>query len=429
MKKTILLFAVLALVPALHAQSDYGVRFSSLMNDNLTLENAIRLGLENNSQFLTAKEEITIAEQKLSEAKFRYLPQFAVQGTATWYKADSPLVLPEAGINRFLPATDTLDGHHFYGVGVTGTQYLYSGGRISGTLKSARANFKQAQSRYETVRNAVVLDIKTSFTRLLYAQQQAAFTEGLYQQVKKWHYAADPWARVREQALLARLKAQSHMAQNELAQARLAMLVSLNKETNAPLSVSGTLEPVVVTGDLPHFELWATEFRPELKSAIYALELDSIAIDLALSKRYPDILINASYERVGDKDLDDENKQVSLAVRLPLPYTFSQQVTQKKAEQRKSTLRRAAIEDEIHIQVVSNYEQMIFWQTEAQDRQETFNALSSLVQRNLKNTPKSGLLVLEALCDYLQAGQEYLQALRENHLAKARLEWAVGKDF
>lgn len=427
--KKLFLFLFICSSLGLHAQSNYGVRFSSLLSDNLTLENAIRLGLENNSQFLTARQDITIAEQRLSEAKLRYLPQFAVQGTASWYKSDSAMILPEAGINRLLPASNTMDGNNFYGVGVTATQYLYSGGRINGTLKLARTNLKQAQSRYEAVKNAVVLDIKTSFAHLLYAQENVALTQHLWQAVAKWHLSQDGWTRVRQIALLAQLQAAAREAQNELAAARLAMLVSLNKETNAPLTLSGTLDPVQVQGDLPHFQLWATEFRPELKSAIYALELDSIAIDLALSKRYPDILVNASYERVGDSDLKDENKQVSLAVRLPLPYTFSQQITQKKAEQKKSTLRHAAIEDEIHIQVAQSYGQMAFWQDEALARQETYQTLTNLVEQNLKSTSKSGVSGLEALQNYLQTAQSYLQALRENHTAKARLEWAIGKDL
>ena len=95
MKKQILLIGCLLSALGVSAQSNYGVQFSSLLSDNLSLESAIRLGLENNSDFLSAKEEITIAEQKVSEAKFRYLPQFALQGTATWYEADSPMVLPE----------------------------------------------------------------------------------------------------------------------------------------------------------------------------------------------------------------------------------------------------------------------------------------------------------------------------------------------
>ena len=429
MKKYIFLLGVLILTLPGFSQNNYGLRFSNLLNDNLTLENAIRLGLENNSDFLTAKEEITIAEQRLSEAKFRYLPQFALQGTATWYNADSPLVLPEAGINRLLPASKDLDSNQFYGVGVTATQYLYSGGRIRGTLKIARANLKQVQSRYETVKNSLVLDIKRSFANLLYAQQNVKFTEQLWKQVSKGTFSTDILTRVRQKAILSHIKTQYNQAQSELAKARLQMLVSLNKELNAPLTISGDLEPVSVSGDLPHFQLWATEFRPELKSAIYALELDNIAIDLALSKRYPDVLLNASYERVGDSDLSDENKQVSLAVRLPIPYTFSQQVNQKKAEQKKSTLRRSAIEDKIHIQVASSFEQMHFWQQEAQAQQEIYQELTALLGRAAKTAARHDLATLEAYREYLQVGQDYLQALRENHIAKAQLEWAIGKDL
>ena len=98
-------------------------------------------------------------------------------------------------------------------------------------------------------------------------------------------------------------------------------------------------------------------------------------------------------------------------------------------EQRKSALRRSAIEDKIHVQVASSFEQMLFWQTEATQRQETYEALSGLVEKNLKNASKSGVSVLEALREYLITGQSYLEALRENHIAKARLEWAIGKDL
>lgn len=430
MKRTWLLLCVcVSLAITARAQSNYGVNFSSLLNEHLTLENAIRLGLENNSEFLTARQEIIIAEKKVSEAKFRYLPQFAVQGSASWYDADSAMILPEVATNRFLPPSQTLDSNRYYGVGASATQYIYSGGRIRGALKAARANLKQVQSRYESTKNAVVLDIKKSFTRLLYAQQNAAFTQSVWNKTAHWQLSADGWTRLRQQSILAELQAQAHQAQYELEQARLAMLVSLNKETNTPLTISGELEPVTISGDLPHFQLWATEFRPELKTAIYALELDNIAIDLALSKRYPDILLNASYERVGDSDLDDENKQLSLAVRLPIPYTFSQQVIQKKAEQKKGTLHRAAIEDSIRTQVSASFNKMRFWQQEAKTRQETYQTLENLLEKQLSKTPHTGVTPLEALRDYLQTTQAYLEALRENHIAKAELEWAIGKDL
>ena len=118
-----------------------------------------------------------------------------------------------------------------------------------------------------------------------------------------------------------------------------------------------------------------------------------------------------------------------MAVRLPLPYTFSQQVSQKKAEQKKSTLRRSAIEDKIHVQVASSFEQMRFWQQEVMDRQETYQELTALLDRGAKNSSHNDLASLEARREYLQVGQAYLEALRENHIAKAQLEWAIGKDL
>ena len=83
MKKLVWLGALLCLALPSWAQKEYGLQFSSLINDDLTLESAIRLGLENNSAFLSAQQEIIIAEQKVKEAKFRFLPQISLQGTAT----------------------------------------------------------------------------------------------------------------------------------------------------------------------------------------------------------------------------------------------------------------------------------------------------------------------------------------------------------
>lgn len=413
------------------AQKEYGLKFSSLINDDLTLENAIRLGLENNSEFLSARQEIIIAEQKINEAKFRFLPQFSLQGTATWYDLEYPMVLPDAVANRFLPSTDTLNEKKFFGVGVTATQYLYSGGRIRGTLKMARANLKQVQSRYETVKNAVVLDIKKSFNNLLHAQEYAHFTQKTLDTANQWYArpSGDAWTQIRQRALLADLAVRNNQAKRALGEAQLAMLVSLNKELNSTITIKGDFVPVKTNWDLPHLNLWAMEFRPELKSAIYALEADNISIDLALSKRYPDIILNGSYEQMGADTLEDVNKQISLAVRLPIPYNFSEQIAQKKAEQRKSSLRRAAIEDKIRIQVASNFESMRFWQDEVLERQAVYRDLKTRIETAGKTAAKTETSPLEALLAYEQTAAGYFEAILKNRIAKAELEWAIGQDL
>lgn len=432
MKKycAIALALLCAALPAA-AQKEYGLKFSSLINDDLTLENAIRLGLENNSEFLSARQEIIIAEQKINEAKFRFLPQFSLQGTATWYDLEYPMVLPDAVANRFLPSTDTLNEKKFFGVGVTATQYLYSGGRIRGTLKMARANLKQVQSRYETVKNAVVLDIKKSFNNLLHAQEYARFTQKMLDTANQWYArpSGDAWTQIRQRALLADLALRNNQAKRALGEAQMAMLVSLNKELNSTITIKGDFVPVKTNWDLPRLNLWAMEFRPELKSAIYALEADNISIDLALSKRYPDIILNGSYEQMGADTLEDVNKQISLAVRLPIPYNFSEQIAQKKAEQRKSSLRRAAIEDKIRIQVAGSFESMRFWQDEVLERQAVYRDLKTRIEAAGKTAAKTGTSPLEALLAYEQTAAGYFEAILKNRVAKAELEWAIGQDL
>ncbi|MBR5151349.1 MAG: hypothetical protein IKW71_00750, partial [Elusimicrobiaceae bacterium] len=99
-----------------------------------------------------------------------------------------------------------------------------------------------------------------------------------------------------------------------------------------------------------------------------------------------------------------------------------------KAQQKKSTLLRSAIEDKIHVQVASSFEQMQFWQQEASQRKETYDELTTVLGRVARTAP-TDLATLQARWEYLQMGKDYLESLRENHIAKAQLEWAIGKDL
>lgn len=433
MKKIVLSLIALSLALPLFAQKEYGLRFSSLINDELSLENAIRLGLENNSDFLLAQQEIIIAEQKVKQAKFLFLPQIALQGTATWYDLDYPMVLPESVANRYIPSNDSqtaADKHQFFGVGVSATQYLYSGGRFRGALKAAQANLKQAQSKYEAVKNAVVLDIKKSFFSLQYAQYNLTLAQAVQQKADRYFKGLklSSWDKIKAQYLLSLLYSEKNTAQKDLQKAQLAMLVSLNKELNAPIKVKGEFKPATLNLDLAYLNLWSLEFRPELKSAIYALELDSLAIDLALSRRYPDIILTGSYEQLGVENLNDVNKQISLAVRLPIPYNVATQTAQRKAEQKQSSLRRAAIEDKIRVQVAESYANMVFWQNEAAARQATWQEVQKLLSQ-AEDSSRADLSALEALHAYYQTGRDYYDGIRQNLSSKASLEWAIGRDL
>ena len=115
-------------------------------------------------------------------------------------------------------------------------------------------------------------------------------------------------------------------------------------------------------------------------------------------------------------------------MRLPLNFTFSSQNAQRKAEQKQSTLHRAAIEDKIRVQVAENYADLVFWQAEVFSRQQAWQEVQKLLARAEKNA-RPDVNALEALDAYYQTGRAYYESVRNNLAAKAGLEWAIGQDL
>ena len=170
------------------------------------------------------------------------------------------------------------------------------------------------------------------------------------------------------------------------------------------------------------------EYRPELKSALYKLEMDNISVNLSLARRYPDIMLGASYERLGLNDFKDENMQLTLAFKLPLGYDYASQLKQKRAEQRQTILKQAEIEDQIRIEVAQAYNKLAFWQEEAQQRQNIWEDVSKdMAKLDLNNLSKEE--IIKVYNYYYQAGVHYLDGIRQHKLAIAGLELAVGQDI
>ena len=409
----------------------YRLKYSTDESRPLSLENVIRLSLENSYDLLLIEQDLIISQQRIKEAKFLYFPQFSLNGSATAYNLDSPIILPEMIGQRFL----TQDPNHrredlFYGVGITAVQYIYGGGRISSTLDLARASNKEIQSRYQNAKNTVIYTAKTAFYEYLYAQEKNKLAEEVLNQAKQIARARElsPSQKILVSAEISSFESMVSKANADLNKAKIKLLKVLNKELNSEVSFEGSLDYNPLEVELKKLNLWAMEFRPEVKSAMYKLEMDNIAVKLSLTRSYPDILLGASYDRQGVDNLKQENMQVSLAVKLPLGYDYTTQIKQKRAEQRQTVLRQAAVEDTVRMQVLEAYNNLIFWQTETPVRIKTWNTIKTQFKDFMKT--KSTLKdTFESLNYYYQAGVRSIEAQKEHLTAIANLENAVGKDL
>ncbi len=430
MKRFLLFVLTLTLAAGAFAQQ-YRIKYTTDDKDPLSLENAIRLALENNYQLLLTEQDVIIAEQKVKEAKFLYLPRISLNAGATAYNLDYPTIIPENLGMRFITQEE---GHEnsdlFYGAGVSAIQYLYTGGRTSSTVSLAKATLKEALSRYEAVKSKTIYEVKEAFFNLLFLQKKKELFEDTSSKISKIlnKKNSKSWENILVKSELAKIKSDQNFIGEETRNASLALLKTMNKELNNTLAIQGDFELNPVETDLKKLSVWAMEFRPELKSALYKLEMDNISVNLSLARRYPDIMLGASYDRLGVNNFKDENMQITLALKLPLGYDYASQIKQKRAEQRQTVLKQAEIEDQIRIEVAQAYNKLLFWQEEAQNRQNTWEDIS----KDIKNINFSAINKEDAIKVYeyyYKAGVDYLEGIRQYKLAIAALELAVGQDI
>ena len=406
------------------------------LEGSFDLDAAVAIGLKNDSRLLSAEQDLIIAQQRLTEAKFDFLPEFGLQASAAKFAARYPTALsPELGNVLVFPRGPTSfnpsGSENIY----SGRGYMnfpiYEGGRSINTLRLAQAALKQAQSNYDTVKMDVVQAVKEAFCRLLMAQERFAATTEMVSEAQRMAAALslNPWERIEAESLGEKSRHWAAEAARELALRRLEFLRALNKEFDAPFRVTGRIEPQSVEVDPQKAALWAMELRPELQSENYKAEMDAIAVNLAISRRYPTLFLAGDYD-VTDQSfpLLNNNWDVGIGIKLPFTYDFLTKLRQRRAEQRQGKLKRDALQDQVRLEVRRACEQLAYWKLEAGLRGPEYGTVSGIYEKAAPAAAAS-LGKLRALMTVIEMRLSYLEAVTEQALARVRLERAVGREL
>ena len=399
------------------------------------LDSALAIALKNDSRLLSAEQDRIIAGQRLVEAKLVFLPEFGVQASVTKFSALYPFAAsPELGSRLLFPG-----GSEFNHSGsenmFSGRGYMnfpvYEGGRSVNTLRMAQAALQQARSNYESVRMDVVLAVKEAFTRLLLAQERLSATTEMVSEVQRMAAALSlsPWERIEAEGLSEKSRQWAAQSLRETELRRLEFLRALNLELETPFRIAGRLEQKPGGVDPQKAALWAMELRPELQAETFKAQMDALAVSLASSRRYPTLFIAGDYE-VTDHHwpLRNNNWDVGVGFKLPFTYDVFTKMRQKRAEQRQGQLKRAALQDQVRLEVRQACEQLAHWRLESGLRFQQYDAVGG-IYRKAAPAAAASLGKLKALMTVIEMRLSYLDAVTESTLARARLERAVGRDL
>ncbi|MEJ2614960.1 MAG: TolC family protein [Ignavibacteriaceae bacterium] len=211
--------------------------------------------------------------------------------------------------------------------------------------------------------------------------------------------------------------------------------IPLNTKSEIPDSVDIKTNAV---NDLDSYIEKAMDNRPELKAMQYNIKSGEAGVTLAESNWYPQIYLggNYYYSKPNQRIFPAENKfkdtwDVGVSVQVDLWNWGS---TADKTEQAKAQLEEAKdsykiAKDNIVLEVNSNYLNL----EQSKDKIAVAEGSVSQAKENYRVTDetfKKGLALNSDLLDsevaLLQANTNYIQALVDYELAKARLEKSIG---
>jgi outer membrane protein len=404
-----------------------------LPDRTLTLDDSVRLALNNSQTLLSSREDVNIALQRVREAESLFYPRLDLN--ANWSKfrveGDTPLLLQPALGPTLIPESPR---PNFYTARANIYQMVYEGGRSRNLWRQTRIALERAKSANDALQTQVAANAKLAFYNLLLAQEKRRLFEESLRRAEpslssRGAAGLAEQLRLENQLTLFRVRA-AEAARVEKEAAR-TYLRTLNLELGTTVALKGVLQTRPVELDLQKLLAWSGQYRSELRQTEYQQEMDALAIRLSQAERQPTVGFGATYERTGnDVGLPTANWAGTLNLNLPisvsdLVYGWAK-VRERRAQYRQAALRHSEATDQIQLQVREAYDQYRYWQSELAPREQAFKRLEGLVGilRNerirISERLEAEQIVLEAQVRHLEAIQGHLSAL-------AALERAVGK--
>ena len=378
----------------------------------------------NNPQIQAARHGWQSAQQVPTQVSTLPDPQFVLQHVSV----GSPR--PFAGY--------TNSDFAYVGLGVS--QDLPYPGKLRLRGEIAKKDSDVIQQRYESVRRAILAEVKTAYFQVAYLVKRKTILEGDGQLLRQVEQSAE--ARYRSgmgnqqdvlQAQLERTKLLREVTTNQLAEGKVQ--AEIKQLLNRPQS-SPDIETTELSESLPAYTYdqllaAANANNPEIAGAQKMVEKQGLQVDLAKKDFYPDFNLQYMWQRT-DPTQFRAYYSLTLGVRIPIYRGRRQQpeLAQAEADQSRAKseyemqtqqiafqLRQQFLSAEKSAELLKIYREGLVPQAHAE-----LQAGMAAYQSNRQDFQA----LLASFLDVLKLDEEYWQTLSEHETALAQIEGATG---
>jgi outer membrane protein len=414
---------------------------------NLNLDQCLKTAYENNKSLFQLEEKINSAKYKIDEAKSGFYPQFSFSGSYTRLGNVPEFSTPAMNFGGFqIPAISIKSGsENNYNFSFSYQQPFFTWGKIRAGYDMSRYNLSLNQEEYRKAKQEIKFNVISLFCNILLAKELINVREESIARIEDHLKAvqdrydkgyASEFDVLRVKVQLANAKPPLTQAENlyQLTMNNLKNILGISLEDS--VNFEGALNFESIEVEQSQAEEFALKNRSELKLISDQKRIGEEALVIAKATNKPNLLGSASYKYERPFYSMDEWKtdwNFTFLVSIPI---FDGFLTRSKVQQARSDLRQLDIaekqeQDLIKLEISQAISDLNLAKENILSQEENVKQAKESL-RIAKVQYQQGLLTnIEEMDTELAltiAQTNYLQALSDYLIAKAKYEKAIGKD-
>jgi outer membrane protein TolC len=411
----------------------------------LTLDESIRLALQQNPFYLAEKAREAGASAAVREAVAGFFPSLNAQGTDILDKKPFTITFPSLfpGMN---PMTVKMDFTRTYSLSLNFGLPLYAGGRLMSGYRTANLNLESTRESIRQTRQETVYNVKKAFYGYLLARKLVEVSEEALDLAEKHHKnvqqlydvgMASKFDLLRSEVAAANLKPQVIRARNGLNTAELGLKTLLGLDLKQAIEVKGELSYKAVEAEVDANVAKALTMRPELSQLNYQKLMASEMLKIARAAYLPTLAVGGQYNywsnalNLGGKSWDSYYT-FTLVLSVPI---FNGFVNQAKVGAAEAVLKQleftqkgmqGKVKLDVQTSILDLRQARESLQSQEKNVEEAVESVR-IAELNFQEGLATNLDVSSVRVALSEARTNYTQALFDYAVALAALEKAVGQ--
>ena len=397
----------------------------------LTLENAVRIALENQPVIRAAQANINFSEAVLRQAESNFYPN--INMTANGSHIDGYFVF-----NPSFPARK--QAYNSYSTTVQLQQILFDFNKTFPRVSAGKYGLEATQSDYQSTRDAVIMNVQLAYYQIIRASRIVRVTETIVNQAEEHLKQAKAFNRAgkasqfditRAEVDLANSNVNLLSAQNTEQLARVQLKNAMGVQEATDFTIPDTFRIEDFTVSLDSVKQIALANRPEIHAGRARINQNRAVAKAVKSQHLPNLLAVGSYQWNGFEFPLQGRWNVGLTLNIPVfqGFNISAQVEQAEANLDASEADFETLKQQIMLLVEQYYLQL----DEAGKNIKATGVLVKQAEENLRLAQTryisglgSPIEITDALVVLGNARITNVQAVYDYNVALAQLRRAMG---